>query len=122
MLYKIGMFFKIVGLMELSSSLKEYYEKGRILMENLVPYEELQYKMASVDLNIIPLRDNSFNSSKSELKYFEASVVGTVTCATNNCVYQDVICDQKDGFLCDNTHWFDTLEYIYLHRDQFSKI
>ena len=115
-------YLKIVGLMDLSSSLKEYYEKGRILIENFVPYEELQYKMASVDLNIIPLRYTDFNACKSELKYFEASIVGTITCATDAYIYHDVIQNKKDGFLCDNMNWFNTLEYIYLNKDQLSKI
>ena len=47
-------------------------------MDKFVPYQELQYKIGSVDLNVIPLQKHEFNNCKSELKYFEASIVDKV--------------------------------------------
>lgn len=115
-------YLKIVGFMTLSDSLEKLKNKGKIILEDFVSYEELQYKIASVDLNVIPLQKHDFNNCKSELKYFEASIVNTLTCATDNLVYKNLISDGKDGFLCDELSWFKKIEYIYLNRDKMNKI
>ena len=117
-----NVYLKIVGLMELSEPLKHWEEKGRIIIEDFVPYLELPYKIANVDVNIIPLQNNEFNACKSELKYFEASIVETITCASDNEVYKAVIHNKKDGFICSDYNWYETLEYIYLHPEESRKI
>lgn len=115
-------YLKIVGFMSLSQNLSSLKKKGRIIFEKFVPYEELQYKIGSVDLNVIPLQKHEFNECKSELKYFEASIVDTPTCATNNKVYKGVINDGIDGFICNEMDWYEKLEYIYLNKDKLDKI
>ena len=109
-------YLKIVGYMKLSPELKKLKNKGRILISKYVPFEELEYEIGQVDLNIVPLQNNEFNDCKSELKYFEASIVNTLTCASNNQVYGSVIDDGVDGFLADEMSWFDKIEYIYLNQ------
>jgi hypothetical protein len=91
-------------------------------MSDYVPYEELQYEIGQVDLNIIPLQKHEFNDCKSELKYFEASIVNTLTCATDNVIYKNVITDGEDGFLSDETSWFEKIEYIYLNQDKLKHV
>ena len=111
-----NIYLKIVGIMELSNEFKKLKNKGKIIVSDFVPYEELQYEIGKVDLNIVPLQNNEFNDCKSELKYFEASIVNTLTCASNNQVYGSVIDDGVDGFLADEMSWFDKIEYIYLNQ------
>lgn len=115
-------YLKIVGFMKLSDQLSKLQKKGRIIFEKFVPYQELQYKIGSVDLNIIPLQNHEFNHCKSELKYFEASIVETISCATNNLVYQNIIEDNQDGFLCGEMDWYEKIEYVYLNRDKLNHI
>lgn len=111
-------YLKIVGYMDLPSELKKLKEMGRVEFTKFVSFEELQYEIGMVDLNIVPLQKHEFNDCKSELKYFEASIVNTLTCATDNVVYRNVINDGVDGFLSDEFSWYEKIEYIYLnYRD-----
>ena len=97
-------------------------DRGRIIVSKFVSFEELEYEIGKVDLNIIPLQKHSFNNSKSELKYFEASIVNTLTCATDNDVYKNIIEDGIDGFLSDELSWFDKIEYIYLNYPNLNHV
>lgn len=117
-----NIYLKIVGYMDLSSELNEFKKKGRITISGYVPYEELQYEIGQVDLNIVPLQKHEFNNCKSELKYFEASIVNTLTLATDNVVYQNCIVDGFDGFLTDELSWFEKMEYIYLNHSKLNDI
>lgn len=115
-------YLNIVGFMDLTDDLKKLKKQGRVNFIKFAPYEELQYEIGKVDLNIIPLQRHEFNNCKSELKYFEASIVNTVSLATNNDVYSNIIEHGKDGFLTDEMSWFENLEYIYLNKDKMNKI
>ena len=115
-------YLNIVGYMDLSDNLKDLKKKGRVIFSKFVSYEELQYEIGKVDLNIIPLQKHEFNNCKSELKYFEASIVNTISLATDNEVYKSIIKHGKDGFLTDELSWFDNLEYIYLNRNRLNDI
>lgn len=117
-----NIYLKIVGFMKLSDNLESLKKKGRIIFEKFVPFQELQYKIGEVDINIIPLQKHEFNECKSELKYFEASIVNTISVATNNEVYSNLIEDGIDGYLCNEMDWFEKLEYIYLNYDKLNKV
>lgn len=117
-----NIYLKIVGFMNLSDRFQEWKKKGRIIFDKFVPYQELQYKIGSVDVNIIPLQKHEFNECKSELKYFEASIVDTISVATNNEVYSEVIEDGIDGYLSGEMDWYEKLEYIYLNYDKMDEI
>ena len=117
-----NIYLKIVGPMELSKELKKLKDKGRIIQSNKVSFEELQYEIGKVDLNIIPLQKHNFNECKSELKYFESSIVNTLSCATDNEVYKEVINDGIAGFLSDELSWFEKIENIYLNQDKLKDI
>ncbi|MCI6265423.1 MAG: hypothetical protein MR598_01085 [Erysipelotrichaceae bacterium] len=117
-----NIYLKIVGFMNLSDRFQEWKKKGRIIFDKFVPYQELQYKIGSVDVNIIPLQKHEFNECKSELKYFEASIVDTISVATNNEVYSGIIEDDVDGYLSGEMDWYEKLEYIYLNYDKMDKI
>lgn len=107
----------IVGYMELPACFDHLVQNGRVIRKELVDFIELQRLIAEVDVNIAPLVNNDFSNCKSELKYFEASVVGTLTCATPSWIYQKVIDDGVNGFLCDKGKWYETLEKLYLNRE-----
>jgi len=117
-----NIYLKVVGYMTLSSQLEHFKKRGRIIFDKFVPYQELQYKIGSVDVNIIPLQRHEFNECKSELKYFEASIVDTVSVAVNNEVYSSIIKDGVDGFLCNEMDWYEKLKYVYLHPKEMEQI
>ena len=117
-----NIYLKIVGFMSLTERFEKLKKEGRIFMDKFVPYEELQYKIGEVDLNIIPLQEHEFNQCKSELKYFEASIVDVVSCATDNTVYHEIIEDGKDGFLCTEMDWYDKIEYVYLNEEKIRDV
>lgn len=115
-------YLKIVGYMDLSPELQKLKDEGRIIFSKYVSFEELQYEIGKVDLNIIPLQKNEFNDCKSELKYFEASIVNTLTLAIDNVVYRNCIEDGVDGFLSDELSWFEKMEYIYLNHYKLNHV
>ena len=117
-----NIYLKIVGFMTLSENLKQFKKKGRIIFDKFVPYQELQYKIGEVDVNIIPLQIHEFNACKSELKYFESSIVDTISIAVDNEVYRNIIEDGKDGFLCKEMDWYEKLKYVYLHPEEMVKV
>ena len=108
--------------MSLSKKLEKFKKEGRIIIDDFVSFEELQYKIGKVDVNIIPLQKHEFNECKSELKYFEASIVNTISCATDNTIYNNIIEDGVDGFLCNELEWYEKLEYIYLNPKKIKNI
>ena len=117
-----NVYLNIVGYMDLSDEFKKLKKEKRVIFSKFVSYEELQYEIGKVDLNIIPLQKHEFNSCKSELKYFEASIVNTLSLATDNEVYSKLIEDGVDGFLTDELNWFKKLEYIYLNYNKLDNI
>ena len=107
---------EVVGFMEFPESLKIYEERGQIMHSPLVDFLTLQKKISEADVNIITLVENEFTNCKSELKFFEAAIVGTVTCAVPTYVYKENIKDGHNGFLCKDGDWFSVLEKIYKNK------
>ena len=105
--------------MDLPESLRLLKERGQIVQEPLQNFCELQRRIAGVDVNLIPLAPGEFTNCKSELKYFEAAIVGTVSCASPTFVYQKLLRHGENGFLCEPGHWGLTLEKIF--RGDFDK-
>ena len=117
LMYKYDdIYLEVVGFMEFPHSVDKLIEKGRIYQTAFVDFLTLQQKISDVDLNIIPLVNNEFTNCKSELKFFEASIVNTISCATPTYVYKKYIRDGKTGFLCNDWEWFETIENIYKNR------
>lgn len=104
---------EVVGFMEFPAYLQKFLKNKQIYHTPLVDFLTLQKKIANVDVNIVPLVDNEFTNCKSELKFFEAAIVGTTTCATPVHVFKENIVHGKTGFLCQEGHWFNALKHIY---------
>ncbi|MBP1546065.1 MAG: hypothetical protein J6A37_05650 [Oscillospiraceae bacterium] len=109
---------KILGYMDLPSDFDKWLKMGRIVKDPFVDFIELQRKIAEVDVNLVPLVNNDFSNCKSELKFYEASIVGTVTCAAPSYVFKEAIEHGVTGYLCDKGMWLPTLEMLYLSRKQ----
>ncbi|MBE5870815.1 MAG: glycosyltransferase family 4 protein [Lachnospiraceae bacterium] len=104
---------RIVGYMQLPPQYDRLVSEGRIEYLPFQTFIGLQYEQAKVDINVVPLVNNVFSNCKSELKYFESAIVGTITCATPSYTYAKAIKDKENGYLCNVGEWLDTFERIY---------
>jgi glycosyltransferase involved in cell wall biosynthesis len=98
----------IVGFLDIGPALRGFAD--RIDTLPLTDFLTLQTLIGSASLNIVPLLTNVFSNSKSELKYFEAAVVGTPTMASPTYTFRLAIEDGVNGYLVDAYDWEDRLE------------
>ncbi len=75
----------------------------------LQDFLNLQRVIGEVEINVVPLQDNEFANCKSELKYFEAAIVGTATIATPTFTYRGAIDDGWNGYLATAQQWGEVL-------------
>lgn len=108
-----NIYLRIVGFMELPDYMRELEQAGRVERIPLQNFLDLQWEIAQVDVNIIPLLNNEFTNCKSELKYFEAAIVGTINCAVPTYVYKQLIQQGENGYLCEAGQWYPTLKELY---------
>ncbi|MDP1845257.1 MAG: glycosyltransferase [Candidatus Moranbacteria bacterium] len=96
------------------------FEKYENQIERLpfAPWKKHLENISNVDINIIPLEDNPFCESKSELKFFEAGISSVPSVAVSNETYREAIEDGVDGFLAGNEdEWFEKLEKLILDEN-----
>lgn len=111
---------RIVGFMQMPDFLLELESQKRIERVPLQNFIALQKYIAEVDVNIAPLVNDDFSNCKSELKFFEAAIVGTITCATPSFTFKNSIQDKITGYLCSPGEWYDTLENLYRNRKKYN--
>ena len=101
---------RIVGFLDLRGPLQEF--RSRIEFVPLTDFVNLQRLIAEVEINIVPLQDNVFTNCKSELKYFEAAIVGTVTVASNVFTFRNAIRHGDNGFLARSWNWLEQFKSL----------
>lgn len=94
---------RIVGFLDLKEPLASY--RDRIEFFPLQDFPNLQRLIGEVEISISPLQNNLFTNCKSELKYFEAAIVGTLTIASPTFTFQQAIQDGKNGYLSCAHEW-----------------
>jgi glycosyltransferase involved in cell wall biosynthesis len=99
---------RVVGFPGPMGALSAY--AGRIELIPLQDFINLQRMIAAVEVNIVPLQDNTFTNCKSELKFFEAAAVGTWTVATPTSTYGAAISHGETGLLAHAHEWDDRLQ------------
>lgn len=110
----------VVGFLELKAGLEQFSD--RISFVPLQDFVNLQRLMSLVEINIVPLVDNGFTNCKSELKYFEAAAVGTLTIATPIHSYASAITDGENGYLARSTDWYGRLGTLIDRLDEYQQI
>ena len=102
----------IVGSVRLPRELKK--SSDRVLQKPLMPYLDLLRYISKMDINIAPLEQGTpFNEGKSELKIFEAALVGVPTIASRTDSYSKCITDGENGFLAgSNEEWLQKLCHL----------
>ena len=102
----------LVGPLDIENQLNKFGE--RIKQFPYVTREKHFANVASVDINIAPLEiGNPFCESKSELKFFEAAIVGVPTVAAATAPFLEAIADGVDGFVANGPQqWVEKLEKL----------
>lgn len=71
------------------------------------------YNELRLDIGIMPLVDNTFNSCKSDVKYIENSVSNTVCVASNVAPYRKSIKHDETGkIIVSDKEWYNTLKTL----------
>ena len=104
-----------VGYFQLPPVLGFLAQEGRVEIHAFRDFVSLQKLMGSTEINLVPLQDNVFTNCKSELKYFEAGVVGTISIASPTFTFRKAIRDGVNGYLA---HTFDWANRIGRAADQ----
>ena len=112
----IGGHMKVPGYME------ELVKLKKIEFLPFMNFTKLQCEIAKVNVNVVPLTNTIFTNCKSELKYFEASLVRTLSVMSPRYVYQNIIKTGENGYLCNDNGWCETIFNIYNHWNDQSKI
>jgi O-antigen biosynthesis protein len=97
------------------------YLKGhladRVTLHPFVDFVALQELIADVDFNLVPLQVNEFTHCKSELKFVDAAIVGTLTIASPTFAYAEVIRHGENGYLAEVEQWEAVLLQAIADRD-----
>lgn len=94
---------RVAGYLDSTGPLQRHADRVEIMPH--MDYVALQKAIAEVEINIAPLQDNVFTNCKSELKFFEAAVVGTWTIATPTYTFSSAIDDPRLGRLARAHEW-----------------
>ena len=108
----------IVGYIEPSLNLRRF--GGRIKYQPFHDYVNLQGLIGSVEFNLMPLQYNCFTNCKSELKYFEAAIVGTLSIASPSFTYASSIEDGKNGYISHAHQWSSVIKRAISNMDAYS--
>jgi glycosyltransferase involved in cell wall biosynthesis len=112
----------VVGFMKFPKQLQTLIDLKRVTFTKLVDFIELQRLISQVDVNIVPLVNNEFTNCKSELKFFESSVVDTITLATPIYSYANSVVNGENGYLCQPGEWYDAIRNIFKQKTEQANI
>jgi glycosyltransferase involved in cell wall biosynthesis len=111
---------RLVGFMDTTGDLGKYAD--RIDRHELTDFMNLQRLIGGTELNLVPLQDNGFTNCKSELKYFEAAITGTVTLASPTYVFRAAIREGENGYLVNSTDWETKIAAAIERLDAYEEI
>jgi glycosyltransferase involved in cell wall biosynthesis len=97
----------VVGYIEHGAAMREFSK--RVHRQPFHDYVNLQRLLGSVEFNLMPLQSNAFTDCKSELKYFEAASVGTLSIASPSYTYRRAIRSGSNGYLAKAHEWTQTI-------------
>ncbi len=107
---------RIVGFLKLGANLARY--SHRIETIPLQDFLNLQREKGFVEINIVPLQENQFTNCKSDLKWFEAAIVGTLTIASPTYAYSQAIAHGGNGWLSHAGNWEHVLADVVDNLDE----
>jgi glycosyltransferase involved in cell wall biosynthesis len=110
------LWLRVVGYLDIGPELARH--AGRIETVPLQDFVNLQREIGATEVNLVPLQDNSFTNCKSELKWFEAAVVGSLTIASPTFTYRGVVEPGVNGWLAASHEWDTALREVLRDVDE----
>lgn len=107
----------VVGYIEATPGLKRFGK--RVVRLPFHDWLNLQRLVGSVEFNLMPLQHNVFTYCKSELKYFEAAAVGTLSIASPTYTYARAIRHGENGYLAQSHQWLSAIRQAVSELDQY---
>jgi glycosyltransferase involved in cell wall biosynthesis len=107
----------VVGYIEAGPRLERF--GSRVKRYPFHDYVNLQRLIGSVEFNLMPLQFNTFTDCKSELKYFEAAVVGTQSIASPTYTYSRAIRHGHNGYIAQAHQWISAIRQAVRELDQY---
>lgn len=110
----------VVGFIEAGAKLQRFGHRVQYF-----PFQDfinLQRLVGSVEFNLMPLQYNEFTNCKSELKYFESAVVGTVSIASPTYTYAMAICHGETGYLAQAHQWEHMIKQAVNRFDHYDQM
>ena len=111
---------RLVGFLRPSAALAAFAH--RIERVPLQDFLNLQRLIGGVEFNIVPLCANDFTNCKSELKYFEAAIVGTATLAAPTHAFRAAMADGDNGWLVPSYGWEKALRTALATLDDYGAV
>jgi glycosyltransferase involved in cell wall biosynthesis len=109
-----------VGYVQPSAALARH--KTQVKKAPFQDYLNLQRLIGDVDINLMPLQVNEFTDCKSELKYFDAAAVETVSIASPSATYAAVIRHGENGLLSRSLDWDRVLRDAMDRREEMPEM
>jgi glycosyltransferase involved in cell wall biosynthesis len=104
--------FIIVGYLKLPDHYGKLY-KRQIIQYGMQDYLDLLKVLSRASINIAPLEASLFNDCKSELKIFEAALLGIPTIASNTRSYRECITSGHNGYIASTREdWYVMLNKL----------
>jgi glycosyltransferase involved in cell wall biosynthesis len=111
---------RVVGYLDKHQSTFAGLEE-RIEFVPLTNYLNLQRLIGETEVNVAPLQNNRFTNCKSELKYFDAGIVGIPTLASPTFTMSRAIEHGVNGFIVRNHEWDEYLQRIVADYDTLGR-
>lgn len=116
-----NVYLEVMGYLDLPEDLEPF--KNRIIREKFIDWRKLPKLIAELDINLAPLEKSIFNEAKSENKWTEASLVKTLTIASDLGAFKEVIKDGRTGLLANTPDdWYEKLKFAIEHPEARAKI
>lgn len=101
---------RLAGMLDPHPALAPYAD--RVDRVPFTDFVNLQRHLGATEINLAPLQNNIFTHSKSELKFFEAAVAGTVSVASPTFTFRAAIEDGRTGFLANEVDWGEKIGFV----------
>lgn len=107
----------VAGYIEADDRLKKF--GSRITTFPFCDFVNLQRLIGSVEFNLMPLQSNIFTNCKSELKYFEAAIVGTQSISSPTYTYARAIRHGHNGYIAQAHQWASVIKQAVNEIDNY---
>jgi glycosyltransferase involved in cell wall biosynthesis len=116
--------FRVVGRLNLDEFHVFNNLNSQIVRLPLMAYEDMIIDLAGCHVNIAPLEiGNIFCECKSELKYFDAAMMGVPTIASPTIPFKMAIQHGVNGFLAKTeVNWFDCFQMLFSNEIYLNSI